>query len=106
MIHNFDGEDYLINLVDTPGHSDFAYEVERSLKVCEGALLVVDCAQGIQAQTMAHYNTSKKIKKLEKDILSESLDFKFIPVMNKCDLPGADPDITELSVAITLGLES
>lgn len=106
LVQNIKGEDYLINLVDTPGHSDFAYEVERSLKACEGALLVVDSAQGIQAQTMAHYKTSENIKDQEREIFGDWIDFDYIPVMNKCDLPGADPELTELQVAITMGVET
>lgn len=105
LLYTQDNEDYLINLVDTPGHSDFAYEVERSLKACEGALLVVDSAQGIQAQTLAHYQTANKIKKQEEEIFGEWSRFNYIPVLNKCDLPAADPDMAELQIAITLGLE-
>lgn len=105
LLYTKDKTDFLINLVDTPGHSDFAYEVERSLKSCEGALLVVDSAQGIQAQTLAHYQTAKKIKIQEKEIFGKWSRFSYIPVLNKIDLPAADPMMAELQVAITLGLE-
>ena len=105
LLHNVNGEDYLFNLIDTPGHSDFAYEVERSLKSCEGALLVVDSAQGIQAQTLAHFETAKKIKKMEKKIFEDWSRFEYVPVLNKIDLPSADPDMAELQVILTLGVD-
>lgn len=105
LFYQYKGEEYLINLVDTPGHADFAYEVERALKACEGALLVVDCLQGIQAQTMAHFSNAKNLKTKEKDIFGKDSNFEIIPVMNKIDLPGADPELAEVHVAITFGLE-
>ncbi len=78
-----DGEEYVLNLIDTPGHVDFSYEVSRAMAACEGAILLVDASQGVEAQTLAHAH------------LAQSLGLKIIPVINKIDLEHADPDATE-----------
>ncbi len=78
-----DGEEYILNLIDTPGHVDFSYEVSRAMAACEGAILLVDASQGVEAQTLAHAH------------LAQSLGLKIIPVINKIDLEHANPDATE-----------
>lgn len=92
MIYNQDGQEYEINLIDTPGHVDFTYEVKRALQACEGAVLVVDASQGIQAQTMAHLFAALE------------LDLTIVPVINKIDLPAAMPDDVAEEIESLLGV--
>ena len=89
-----DGKDYILNLVDTPGHVDFSYEVSRALSSCEGALLLIDAAQGVEAQTLANL------------YLAMENDLEVIPVINKIDLPSADPESVALQIEEDLGLDS
>lgn len=88
-----DGEQYVLNLIDTPGHVDFSYEVSRALAACEGALLVVDASQGVEAQTLANV------------YLALENDLEIIPVLNKVDLPGADPERVRKEIEEIIGLD-
>src|SRR5690606_30244245 len=87
-----DGRDYLLNLIDTPGHVDFSYEVSRSLSACEGALLVVDASQGVEAQTVANCYTA-----IEQGV-------EVIPVLNKMDLPQAEPERVMAEIEDIIGI--
>ncbi|MDO4663798.1 MAG: translation elongation factor 4 [Erysipelotrichaceae bacterium] len=93
VYHAKDGQDYLFHLIDTPGHVDFSYEVSRSLAACEGAILVVDAAQGVQAQTMANV------------YLALENDLEILPVLNKVDLPSAQPDVVKEEIENLIGLD-
>ncbi len=89
-----DGRDYTLNLIDTPGHVDFSYEVSRSLSACEGAILVVDASQGVEAQTLAHLYTAV------------DLGLEIFPVLNKIDLPQAEPERVKTEIEEVLGLDA
>ena len=91
--HAKNGEDYLFHLIDTPGHVDFSYEVSRSLAACDGAILVVDAAQGVQAQTLANV------------YLALENDLEIIPVINKIDLPSAQPEVVKKEIEDLIGLD-
>lgn len=92
--HAKDGETYIFHLIDTPGHVDFSYEVSRSLAACEGVILVVDAAQGVQAQTLANV------------YLALDNDLEIIPVINKIDLPSAQPDVVKQEIEDMIGIDA
>src|SRR5438309_10891474 len=94
IYHEYKGQQYELNLIDTPGHVDFSYEVSRSLNACEGAILLVDAFQGVQAQTVANA------------FLAMEHDLAIVPVWNKVDLPVARPDVVKTELEDALGIAS
>ena len=92
--HKFDGHEYQLNLIDTPGHVDFNYEVEKSMQACEGAVLLVDSSQGVEAQTVANA------------YLAIEADLEIIPVLNKTDLPHSRPEEVSEEIENSLALEA
>jgi GTP-binding protein LepA len=93
MLHKVGNEQFVLNLIDTPGHVDFSYEVSRAIASCEGAILIVDASQGIQAQTISNL------------YLALENDLTIIPILNKIDLPNADPELVKDQIVDLIGCE-